>query len=85
MAGPIWPCTASRICPLICPSGLRLAGTTRREDVRDVLRSIVTAGTHPARRGFKRHLKLKDLPPGATIATSSTRRKMSLLSQRPDW
>ena len=35
-------------------------------------------------RGFKPHLKLKDFPNGATIATSSTRRKQSLLAVRPD-
>ena len=35
-------------------------------------------------RGFKPHLKLKDFPRGATIATSSTRRKQSLLAVRPD-
>jgi hydroxymethylbilane synthase len=37
-----------------------------------------------ALRGFKPHLKLKGFPQGATIATSSTRRKMSLLAARPD-
>ena len=35
-------------------------------------------------RGYKPHLKLKDFPKGATIATSSTRRKQSLLAMRPD-
>ena len=37
-----------------------------------------------ALRGFKPHLKLKDFPKGATIATSSTRRKEQLLAARPD-
>jgi len=37
-----------------------------------------------ALRGFKPHLKMKDFPKGATIATSSTRRKQSLLALRPD-
>jgi hydroxymethylbilane synthase len=37
-----------------------------------------------ALRGFKPHLKLKDFPTGATIATSSTRRKEQLLAARPD-
>jgi hydroxymethylbilane synthase len=69
--------------PTDLPKGLMLAGTAKREDVRDVF-IYRAAGTHPALRGFKRHLKLKDLPQGATIATSSTRRKMCLLSQRPD-
>ena len=35
-------------------------------------------------RGFAPHIRLKDLPLKATIATSSTRRKMSLLAVRPD-
>jgi hydroxymethylbilane synthase len=37
-----------------------------------------------ALRGFKPHLKLKDFPKGATIATSSTRRKEQLLAAQPD-
>jgi hydroxymethylbilane synthase len=37
-----------------------------------------------ALRGFAPHLKLKDFPKGATIATSSTRRKEQLLAARPD-
>ncbi len=35
-------------------------------------------------RGFKPHATLKDFPNGATIATSSTRRKEQLLAARPD-
>src|ERR1039458_2249206 len=38
-----------------------------------------------ALRGLKPHLKLKDFPKGATIATSSTRRKEQLLAARPDF
>jgi len=37
-----------------------------------------------ALRGFGPHLKLKDFPAKATIATSSTRRKEQLLAARPD-
>jgi hydroxymethylbilane synthase len=37
-----------------------------------------------ALKGFKPHATLKDFPAGAIIATSSTRRKMSLLAARPD-
>ena len=37
-----------------------------------------------ALRGFKPHLKLKDFPKGAIVATSSTRRKEQLLAARPD-
>src|SRR5205814_7314621 len=36
------------------------------------------------RRGFKPKLAIKDFPPGATVATSSTRRKAQLLAQRAD-
>ena len=36
------------------------------------------------RRGFKPKISLRDLPQGATIATSSTRRKAQLLANRPD-
>ena len=43
------------------------------------------ASTIPGfKRGFSPRIQLKDLPQGATIATSSTRRKMSLLAVRPD-
>ncbi len=79
--------------PTELPAGLYLAATPKREDVRDVLiyrdaafQSKSKSGTAGAKemRGFKPHLKLKDFPPGATIATSSTRRKQSLLAARPD-
>ena len=67
--------------PTELPDGLILAATPKREDVRDVLIYRATGG---GQRGFKAHATLKDFPAGATIATSSTRRKQSLLAVRPD-
>jgi len=67
--------------PTELPAGLILGATPKREDVRDVL--IYRAEGAKA-RGFKPHAKLPDFPKGATIASSSTRRKMSLLALRPD-
>ena len=84
--------------PTDLPAGLILAATPKRADVRDVLiyRSaeyIANPENHlkedwspgqSALRGFKPHAALKDFPKGATIATSSTRRKEQLLAARPD-
>src|SRR5206468_4421061 len=39
---------------------------------------------HSERRGFKPRLSVGNLPRGATVATSSTRRKAQLLAQRRD-
>jgi hydroxymethylbilane synthase len=68
--------------PTELPAGLILAATPRREDARDVL--IYRRAGNATRRGCKANATLKDFPKGATIATSSTRRKMSLLAARPD-
>jgi hydroxymethylbilane synthase len=38
----------------------------------------------PAMRGLKPHSTIRDLPAGATVATSSTRRKAQLLAIRPE-
>jgi hydroxymethylbilane synthase len=85
--------------PTELPAGLTLGAVGKRADARDVLiyRSAeyleaeklnpTTTDWLPGqseRRGFKAKLALKDLPRGATIATSSTRRKAQLLVQRPD-
>lgn len=84
--------------PTELPAGLKLVATPKRADVRDVLVYRDDAWfTNPenhqqedwtpgqsALRGFKPHTKLKDFPRGATIATSSTRRKAQLLVARPD-
>jgi hydroxymethylbilane synthase len=74
--------------PTELPEGLMLAATTKREDVRDVFiyrnAQYSTFNSQPAFRGFKPHAELRDFPQGATIATSSTRRRMSLLTARPD-
>lgn len=68
--------------PTELPPGLVLAATPQRADVRDVL--IYRAEGMREFRGFKAHTQLKDFPPGAIIATSSTRRKAQLLVARPD-
>ncbi len=85
--------------PVDLPAGLALAATPKRADVRDVLiyRSETYLKQNAARetsdwspgqsqlRGFKAGIALMDFPKGATIATSSTRRKMQLAAARPDF
>ena len=68
--------------PTDLPSGLILAAAPERADVRDVL--IYRAAGTSAHRGLNPQAKLADFPPGATIATSSTRRKAQLLAARSD-
>ncbi len=81
--------------PTDLPAGLKLGAVGKRADVRDVLiyRDAAFLQAPPSeewspgqseRLGFKPHLTLKDLPQGATVATSSTRRKAQLLEHRPD-
>jgi hydroxymethylbilane synthase len=68
--------------PTDLPAGLILAATPERADVRDVL--IYRAARANGPRGCQPHAQLEDFPHGATIATSSTRRKAQLLVVRPD-
>jgi len=72
--------------PTDLPAGLILAATPERADVRDVLiyRDTDQTRSQGDLRGFKPHTQLKDFPKGATIATSSTRRKAQLQLIRPD-
>lgn len=82
--------------PTELPAGLVLAATPKRADVRDVMiyRSAeffggkkeqpTAADSVPPLTGYPPKATLKDFPPGAVIATSSTRRKMALLAVRPD-
>ncbi len=84
--------------PTELPAGFILAATPKRADVRDVLiyRSAEYL-TQPATRnpgdratgqsssrGLPPHTKLEGFPQGATVATSSTRRRAQLLLVRPD-
>ena len=79
--------------PTELPEGLKLGAVGKRADVRDVLiyrdeaLFRVTAGEaapeEPRRRGFKPGLTIPELPEGAVVATSSTRRRAQLLAQNP--
>lgn len=84
--------------PTDLPAGLKLVATPKRADVRDVLiyrddayftnpdnhRKEEWTPGRSALRGLKPHATLRDFPPWAAIATSSTRRKAQLLAVRPD-
>ena len=84
--------------PTDLPAGLTLGAVGKRADVRDVLiyrdanyllaaEADTTAAEwspgQSARRGFKLGLAAKDLPAGAVVATSSTRRQAQLLAAHP--
>ncbi len=84
--------------PTDLPAGLKLAATPKRADVRDVLiyrddayftnpdnhRGDEWTPGQGALRGLRPQATLADFRSGATIATSSTRRKAQLLAVRPD-
>ncbi|MEF3192232.1 MAG: hydroxymethylbilane synthase [Campylobacterales bacterium] len=57
--------------PTIFPKGLVLAAVTKREDPRDAMLS-------------EKYHSIDALPQGAVIGTTSLRRRMQLLAQRPD-
>jgi hydroxymethylbilane synthase len=84
--------------PTELPAGLQLGAVGKRADVRDVLiyrdaawlrqaeankTSAEWSPGQSARRGFAPGLQIKDLPNGAVVATSSTRRRAQLLEQNP--
>lgn len=82
--------------PTELPEGLELGAVGKRADVRDVLiyrdeaylrtTSSPAPGIsteEPVRRGFKAGIAIADLPEGAVVATSSTRRRAQLLAQNP--
>jgi hydroxymethylbilane synthase len=71
--------------PTELPPGLKLGAVGKRVDVRDVL--IYRDAEHfkaSGARGFGPHVQAKDLPKGAVVATSSTRRRAQLLVSNPD-
>jgi hydroxymethylbilane synthase len=70
--------------PTELPEGLKLGAVGKRVDVRDVMIYRDAAYTKHSGRGFGAHLAAKDLPQGAVVATSSTRRRAQLLILRPD-
>jgi len=66
--------------PTDLPAGLKLGAVGKRADVRDAL--VCRADSvRPPPSGLR---VLDGLPQGATVATSSTRRRAQLLDRRPD-
>ncbi|MDR1975647.1 MAG: hydroxymethylbilane synthase [Campylobacteraceae bacterium] len=57
--------------PVVFPNGLKLGAITKREDVRDAMLS-------------QKYDSIEALPKGAVVGTTSLRRRMQLLSARPD-
>lgn len=80
--------------PTSLPSGLKVGAVGARADVRDVLvyRELEflinhVDSTRPVdqlTRGYRPALTIASLPHGATVATSSTRRRAQVLDVRPD-
>ncbi len=73
--------------PTELPQGLKLGAVSKREDVRDVLiyrdRNFGQSQARPGFRCYGPGLRVKEMPEGSAIATSSTRRKAQLLVQNP--
>lgn len=77
--------------PTELPAGLTLGAVDQRADVRDVLiyrdadnpPSLGQSAGQSARRGFTPGLRVEQLPPGAVVTTSSTRRRAQLLARNP--
>ena len=83
--------------PTELPEGLTLGAVGKRADVRDVLiyrdadwlraaeanRATSESPAQSALRGFQPKLQIEDLPEGAVVATSSTRRRAQLLEHNP--
>ena len=84
--------------PTELPAGLKLGAVAKRADVRDVLiyrdevylkaaeadqASPEWSPGQSARRGFPPHLTIGQLPAGAVVATSSTRRRAQMLALQP--
>ncbi len=57
--------------PTVMPDGLLLSAITKREDVRDAMLS-------------EKYPDIASLPHGAVVGTSSLRRRMQIIKQRPD-
>ena len=75
--------------PTDLPAGLELSAVLPRADVRDVFiyrdaNSLGASGGEAVKRGLAPGAGLIDLPVGATVATSSTRRQAQVLAVRPD-
>lgn len=69
--------------PTELPPGLTLGAVAPRADVRDVLIYRDARCARESLRGFAPDLRLADLPDGAVIGTSSTRRAAQLLAAHP--
>jgi porphobilinogen deaminase len=84
--------------PTDLPPGLVLGAVGKRADVRDVLiyrdaaylqaveldqDAVDWSPGQSSRRGFRPGLRIKELPEGAVVATSSTRRRAQLLAANP--